>query len=110
MPDSNTTRRAPAPPHAPWATSVGEFHAVVLAPRGNDRRTRDTVAVQLPETPPSEFRAALQLARARDARVMILTDIAGQADDAAALALTVLPNHERVPLERALAGGWGCPT
>jgi len=68
---------------------------------------RDTVAVQLPETPPSEFRAALQLARVRDARVFVLCNTHGEAEDAAALALTVLVGHERIPIERAMAGGWG---
>jgi hypothetical protein len=84
-----------------------ELHAIFMRPRDDDGGVRSCVTFLVPEATRQQLFAGLRIARATKARVLIVTDTREQADRAAKRAARMLPEHVRVPDERAEAGWWG---
>jgi hypothetical protein len=89
---------------------VEEVHAVLFQPTGDRGGSANVVAFMIPEATPAEIALGLAVARDVPARVVMVCESAEQAKDMAALARAKLPDHRRVPLERAAEGGWGLPS
>jgi K+-sensing histidine kinase KdpD len=92
-----------------WTADYGvsELHVVMFEPREDRPGKRDVVAVQIPETPRQQIRAALRQADTLRARLLFVCDTQKQADETAKAAAKQLPTHRRVAYERAAFGGWG---
>ena len=73
--------------------------------RSRRRRLVVTVAIMIPEAS-TQLEHALRQAEARRARVSALCDTAAQVDQVAAEVARLLPEHRRVSIARAAAGGW----
>jgi hypothetical protein len=91
-----------------WTRAFGceEVHGVFFQHVEDHGGTTDTVVVNLPEAT-SALNVAMQQAAALKARVALLCNTTTQAEEAASLAAKLLPNHRRVPVEKAESGMWG---
>src|SRR4029077_8221192 len=99
----NTSLEAPG-----WARRLGcpkELHAVFFQHRNDPGGSCDSVCVEVPEGM-SFFRQAMEVARERRARVLLMCNTRNQADAVARLVSNSLKDHRRVSIERARSGVW----
>jgi hypothetical protein len=101
----STTYTTRLPPAYTRRFGCKELHAAFLQHRADRSGVASTVMIGLPEGE-QEFDLAMGRARARKARVGIISDTRGQALSAVERAQRALPKHRPVSIERAAAGGW----
>lgn len=86
----------------------GELHSVVFQHKRDSGGCCNAVAVDVPkDVARQQIEAAMAWARANRARVMFVCDTSAQAQQMLPQTARLLPNHRRVALERAAAGGFG---
>jgi hypothetical protein len=90
------------------AASYGcaDIHVVFFQPLSDRGGACPCVSVQIPEASQHAVKAAMAHARQSKARVMFMCDTHDQAVAIANRASALLPNHRRVPYERAEAAAW----
>jgi hypothetical protein len=84
-----------------------ELHGVFFVPTDDGGGIGNAVGLQVPEASRQQVSAALRIARQTKARFFAVCDTREQADRIATRAARLLPDHRRVPYERAEAGMWG---
>jgi hypothetical protein len=90
-----------------WTTmlhSQAPFHLVLFERKNDNDDNRDLLVIIVPE---HHIETQLTYAHTGQERVAFLCDTAERAQYIAALATANMPDHRRISLERARAGGWG---
>ena len=103
----STTWRTRVDPRLTALHGCGEMHAVSFQPLDDCGGPRCAVTVPIPEASNKEVADAIKMTALLSCRLLFLCDTRAQAAAIAERAGRMLPDHRRVPYERAEAGEWG---